>query len=196
MHGWLSAGAELSTQSPLDLHPVWTSARRTGQPGAAHRDGSGRQLTPQSPQSPLTLAQSQGCKLKFICEDFEVVTVGTRKILLASMLSSGSGAELTDSTLRQDVLSLTPPLPHRDDFKPPPSDSTVISTLDQSSQDFYFPRILSLASPRSGVDIEFNLRAGARTGDSFCQDQYSDRSSSNEKLANLKEKPKLICRST
>jgi len=72
----------------------------------------------------------------------------------------------------------------------------VTAAWPQSSQDFYFPRIPSFSSHRSRVDIEFNLTAGARTGDNFCQDQYSDRISSNEKLANLKEKPKLICRST
>ena len=111
------------------------------------------------------------------------------------MLSSG--AEPADSTLRQNVLSVAEPLHEQDDYKTALSDSTVIfSHLDPSSQDFYFPRILSLSSYRSGVDIEFNLTAGARTGDTFCQDQYSTRISSNEKLANLKEKPKLICRST
>ena len=169
-----------------------------------HQDGLRRQLTTTTPLSWHSQSEPGPGTSTFQCEDFEVVTVrlspvGTRagtEIFLASMLSSG--AELPDSTLRKNVFSIAEPLPDKDDYKTaPPSDSTVIfSHLDPSSQDFYFPRILSVSSHRSGVDIEFNLTAGARTGDTFCQDQYSTRISSNEKLANLKEKPKLICRST
>ena len=150
MHGLLSAGAELehsvtarSLVSP-DLGPA--EERREVRHDQRNQDGLRRQLK-------QTLSQTRSCRQKFQCEDFEVdraspagTTGGGSEIFhFASMLSSE--VELSHSTVCRNVLSIAAHLPDKDDFRSPPSDSTVTPELSR----FLFPADpLTLISPLRG----------------------------------------------
>jgi len=103
---------------------------------------------------------------------------------LASMLSSRHGLSLPNN-----VHTATLTVGHNNDFSTQSDSNAVISRhLKKISKDLDFsPRLPSL---RLRLNTGLHLAPGARTRDGSCQDQYSDTISSNEKLADLKEKPR------
>ena len=167
MHGLLSAEAELP-------HSVTALPPTSVDPTLSHH-GTGRQLTGGRHH------HRQYRRGTFQCEQFEVVR-DQSQVDLDSMLIFVP--ELSESAHCNDVLTVTQV--HKHDFK---SDSSVVTfLLKKISTHSDFPWILSSLCSR--VNIGINLAPGARTREGSCQDQYSDTISSNEKLADLKEKPR------